>query len=600
MHFIGKQELLFDFQSERTANAWVKGSNAFYRDEILPVLTEVFDDVASDKWYALDRLEIDLGELDTSDIREVLSEAVKKALNKLLPLDASTFPLAEGSLLAEKAFHQYSTAGEDVTVKSYPEVLMGLFFEFLDHGTVRWHTAFKGIDELETALLKEVGIERMQRDMDLKARMNFASKRMRLIYQFSRSFSALLLRAFFSEELQLVKDFQQLIFQRLVSLFVDSASISLVRDAASVDPIGWLATIQAKSGKNLQRALLHRLINRIASVAATSNDPSLSSEVFKLLTIDNHFWPSFPDVVEIMQSSAFTRQRTNKLLKVAGPQKGDGRSLSNRPNPFSSIPSSGNSNNNQTDLPALPADAEASFIRKETPKALSDTSDPGAPTSGTEAEREYKGEGAGKTSLLLEAFSAPFIVDGIGGNAQRGKRMFLDLHAGVPELTEYYVQHAGLVLCWPYLQRLFARCRYLYTSDFKNETAQERAIHLLGYIATGREKCPEFLLTLQKFLIGWPLEMPVRRHVKLFRKEKKEADTMLRGLITNWPILKNTSVDGLRSSFLQREGKLAKHENIWRLTVEQKSYDMVLDYLPYTLSIIKLPWNKNVLKVDWA
>jgi hypothetical protein len=75
---------------------------------------------------------------------------------------------------------------------------------------------------------------------------------------------------------------------------------------------------------------------------------------------------------------------------------------------------------------------------------------------------------------------------------------------------------------------------------------------------------------------------------------------MLRSLIKNWPILKNTSIEGLRSSFFQRKGKLRKEDDAWRLIVEQKSYDMLLDHLAYSIAMIKLPWNKEILSVDWA
>jgi hypothetical protein len=94
--------------------------------------------------------------------------------------------------------------------------------------------------------------------------------------------------------------------------------------------------------------------------------------------------------------------------------------------------------------------------------------------------------------------------------------------------------------------------------------------------------------------------MPLIKELKLLKKEKKECDMMLRNLISNWPILKNTSVEGLRSSFFHRNGKLQKEDDSWRLIVEQKSYDMLLDHLAYSISIIKLPWLKKILKVDWA
>jgi hypothetical protein len=64
-------------------------------------------------------------------------------------------------------------------------------------------------------------------------------------------------------------------------------------------------------------------------------------------------------------------------------------------------------------------------------------------------------------------------------------------------------------------------------------------------------------------------------------------------------MLKGTSIDGLRETFLQRNGKLfTKNDNL-ALQIEQSSIDMLLDHLPWNLGIIKLPWMKDLLKVEW-
>jgi hypothetical protein len=79
----------------------------------------------------------------------------------------------------------------------------------------------------------------------------------------------------------------------------------------------------------------------------------------------------------------------------------------------------------------------------------------------------------------------------------------------------------------------------------------------------------------------------------------QEAGDLLAAAIAQWSILKNTSVEGLREGFLQRGGKLfSKNGNLW-LQVEKNAIDILLDYLPWNLGIIKLPWLKDVLRVEW-
>ena len=74
---------------------------------------------------------------------------------------------------------------------------------------------------------------------------------------------------------------------------------------------------------------------------------------------------------------------------------------------------------------------------------------------------------------------------------------------------------------------------------------------------------------------------------------------MLQAVIEQWTVLKNTSVEGLREGFLQRKGKLfSKNDNL-HLQAETNSIDVLLDQLPWNLSMIKLPWMKRILRLEW-
>ena len=74
---------------------------------------------------------------------------------------------------------------------------------------------------------------------------------------------------------------------------------------------------------------------------------------------------------------------------------------------------------------------------------------------------------------------------------------------------------------------------------------------------------------------------------------------MLEAVIEQWPVLKNTSIAGLREAFLQRNGKLFSKNDKLHLQVEASTLDVLLDQLPWNLSMIKLPWMKGLLRVDW-
>ena len=75
---------------------------------------------------------------------------------------------------------------------------------------------------------------------------------------------------------------------------------------------------------------------------------------------------------------------------------------------------------------------------------------------------------------------------------------------------------------------------------------------------------------------------------------------MLQSVLEYWTILKNTSIESLRESFLMRAGKLSFDGKEWLLQVEQKGYDVLLQNLPWNISMIKLPWMKYLLRTEWV
>ena len=78
-----------------------------------------------------------------------------------------------------------------------------------------------------------------------------------------------------------------------------------------------------------------------------------------------------------------------------------------------------------------------------------------------------------------------------------------------------------------------------------------------------------------------------------------EANSLLKAAIKNWQELKNTSPDGLREMFIHRDGKLIQNENNYKLIVERKAQDVLLEKLNWNISIIKLVWKNELLFVEW-
>ena len=164
---------------------------------------------------------------------------------------------------------------------------------------------------------------------------------------------------------------------------------------------------------------------------------------------------------------------------------------------------------------------------------------------------------------------------------------------------DIYIGNAGLVLLSPYLPRYFEGLGLVEGRAFKDRVAAERGVHLLQFMLDGSSGNPEFLLVLNKILCGIKTGAPIIQSINISEQEMELSKSLLLGVIGNWPALKNSSIDALRESFLQRDAHLQLKDDTWKLLVESKPFDMLLDELPWNYKTIKLPWMANLISVDW-
>ncbi len=100
-------------------------------------------------------------------------------------------------------------------------------------------------------------------------------------------------------------------------------------------------------------------------------------------------------------------------------------------------------------------------------------------------------------------------------------------------------------------------------------------------------------------MCGVEIAMPLIREIQLRQQEKDAVEGMLKAIIGNWAVIGSTSIQGLRESFLQRNGWLQRKEEGWHLKVEPKGIDVLLDQLPWSFAIIKHPWMTQAIHVEW-
>ncbi len=162
------------------------------------------------------------------------------------------------------------------------------------------------------------------------------------------------------------------------------------------------------------------------------------------------------------------------------------------------------------------------------------------------------------------------------------------------------VATAGLVLIAPFLQRFYSAISLWKDGDNEWSSVENnaKAIYLLHYLATGEVAAEEYQLVLEKIMCGWPLEKPLPPAAVL-DSELTEADALLTAVIGHWSAVKNTSIPGLRNSFLIRDGLISKTEQGWKLQVERKTIDVLVDAVPWGFSMLSFPWSLELILVEW-
>ena len=175
--------------------------------------------------------------------------------------------------------------------------------------------------------------------------------------------------------------------------------------------------------------------------------------------------------------------------------------------------------------------------------------------------------------------------------------------AAQPEYIE--VPNAGLCLLALWLPRLFDMLGLLETGadgkkDFSDTDARIRAIFVLQRLVTDEKReYKEQELAFNRILAACPFSVPLPKTLELTDTELQTVESMLAGVKSNWNKLKGTSVKGFQKSFIERPGKLEQREDKWVLYVEKRSYDILLDSLPWSYRRIRLPWLKKRMDVVW-
>lgn len=216
--------------------------------------------------------------------------------------------------------------------------------------------------------------------------------------------------------------------------------------------------------------------------------------------------------------------------------------------------------------------------------------------------------------ILNDDEYAPRILDSIRNDDSDLKRQLLEYYHSLfesrlplfeadQEVREkrFHLEDAGLVLLAPFISILFSRLGYLDDNGcFESAASQFRAIILLRRVVFPEDvEIHDYELNLCKVLCGVNPAFPIPTDIQLTEDEKNEIDHLLESVIDYWTIIKGTSTDGFRASFLKRFGTLEKSENMWIVRVEGSTIDILMEDLPWSFSALSYSWCQEVIYVEW-
>lgn len=176
----------------------------------------------------------------------------------------------------------------------------------------------------------------------------------------------------------------------------------------------------------------------------------------------------------------------------------------------------------------------------------------------------------------------------------------IDIKENKTQKEEFiYIENSGLTILHPFFTSLFEQLNLTEKNEWKSETEAHKAVLLMHFLVYGDEIFEENKMVLNKNFGGLPSDEVINVNIVLNDEEKEACEDLLKAVIQHWSVMNKSSIQALRETFLQRNGKLEfKNENL-ELWIEGKGVDILLDQIPWGISTIKMPWMEHILFCHW-
>ncbi|MEM8525031.1 MAG: contractile injection system tape measure protein [Bacteroidota bacterium] len=624
-HIIQKLSFEVKKSTEKGSFSFQQSLGAWSKKSLLPAIEKLFDEYDDKElFFTINRLEIEVGKVNIDNWQEELLEQVLQDLKQ--ELDAKIVPskvqqrseIAKKSVFAEdasikgtvrkkdaikRARQSEAQVGEEVVVKQF---VQQHHFEqwifFLERGFLPWNAPKLDAETWQKEVLAILKKEAFPAGQFQKQLQKSDRSLLRFIVQYDDAFLIAVMSQLSklrpTQVLNLVEEIQQLIDKLSLQTSTTFSLKSKVETRTEI----WKWFVQSEVFTNSTGTSLPNTLIRLFKIKPTELSSFLN-------TLNNLLFDYPQNYPTLLKRKPDLQKDIEKLLDtIEGLDKNTSKPLSKSKG--EKLDSSFRKDaDSAKEMPEHPSTQSAREISKSS-ATKEETSSAATKKAGyvkgirednkTEASKNksYPESGIPKEQKADNQDSNTNQANLSTNQIVQEKSPFFK--SNTPNITtEFYIENAGIILLHPFLSPLFDACHLLANKQFQSSTTQIKALYLIHYLTSGSTTAQEYELVLAKFLCGLPLNYPIPKDIQLKKEQLEEANHLLKTVVQHWSALGNTSPDGLREGFLQRAGKLAKRNDSWYLQIEPKTIDILLDRLPWGISMIQLPWKKELLLVEW-
>lgn len=621
----------------------------FCRSELLEQLQVIFDSIAPERYIRLDRLELNLPTFTSAaEFRAKLGERIQEALRvQLDEIRATTaFSLCSAS-------GTVSTEGRQAPLSfGTPFHAADVFLHILNFGAAPWHAVNRAFDDIVLEVIELLQTEQTFRAQLAASLTGSHQARRRLILQTPATRRHRIISLVSGIDEQMIVD-----LERILTTFAGVVTRGVLPSSETDRLVAEIANRHILQSRTIDSTGLGSMLDEVMTglVEVRGSGPrrfiddlplagmELESSVRRrwrpvirdrIASLTNRFRD--PEDVEISPRSALRerdlspkdRQRpASPEVRPADALLPDDRAAAGVrdeqiPAPPvipekdtidpAAIAESTTDSRTPGELPSIPQKPKPRLPGEKHPAAdrLQDKDTP-LPARALKEEAPSEGQQEGIRGYL-EVKDHKGVRPGFSGRvgiepddrhdaAESGP----DPAAGIPwrtpyEVDEFHIANAGLVLVAPFFGMVFRDLGYLNPDrEFVDTQAKIRAVHFSQFLVTSEQHPAECDLMLNKILCGMDVNDPIERFIDLTEPELDSAEEILDSALTHWKALKRTSAPVFQQTFLHHEGIMNEENGSWLLRIERTAVDVMLDTLPWTISIIKHPWMPQPVMVEW-